>query len=138
MSFRSSSRTFRLSEDSQISDEKELLNNLTSFLLGNGTISQNLSDSFYQTLRMSTRGSVASYSEIKGESYKGSLISTEELDLNRVFAIPMLRKYFLERITWEAKLNRDHPIPIDKWPKLRFVSSVLASSKFFLKSFLMR
>lgn len=122
-----------MTEDAQISDEKELLNNLTFYLLGTGTMNQSLSDSFYQTVRTSTRGSIASYSEIKGEITKGSLTSTEELDLNRVFSIPVLRRYFLEKITWEAKLNRDHPIPVDKWPKLKFVSSILASSKAYEK-----
>ena len=134
--FRSSARAFKLTEDAQISDEKELLNNLTAYLLGTGNMSQSLSDSFYHSLRTSTRSSIASYSEIKGDSYKGSLISTEELDLNRVFSIPVLRRYFLEKITWEAKLNRDHPISVDKWPKLKFVSSILASSKLVFNTFL--
>ncbi len=129
--FRSTTRTDFGEDLTEYHEEKEFLHSLTSILLdipGNNT---NLSISLSQSQRFSSLSSsisIGNLCEIK-ESWKGSLILNEEADYYRVFSVPLLRRYFLEKITSEAKLNKDYPIPNKKWTKFKQVSSILASSK---------
>lgn len=53
----------------------------------------------------------------------------DDAGLEKVFTVSKLRRYFLERISFEAKLNKDHPIVREKWGRLKYITKLLAASK---------
>ena len=55
-------------------------------------------------------------------------MSDDNSELRDMFVTSSMRRYFLERITSEAKLSRDYPIPKKRWSKLRLLTTSLIES----------
>lgn len=111
----------------QSNEEKQVLDALVDFILQSDTTEEKFTLLMQKNQRARIFGSLLNS---RGASVLSELQETpsEVSDLNDIFATASMRRYFLERITSEAKLSRDYPVPREKWSKLRLLTGVLIES----------
>jgi len=124
---RSMDRSFKYNENPHLSEARQNLDQLINTLIESDQ--SNRSPSKKKSDLRSQNSYDVDFPDLKEDSIKGyENERIKKLILCRYFALPLLRKYFLQRVSREVNLSKDYPIAIKNWSKMKSIASILVSS----------